>query len=245
MTAYAIDYQRERITIAADSGAFLPVRDAAPAPVGAVSKVHAFPHLRMVLFARGQHQIATAVAAMLHQDTQLQRVEDAAARLPDSLRMSVECYCEAVGIADPGAYGLSEIYLAGWSSSERRMRLWSVDNLDYQLQEAGERHGMVAVPRLPESALPVRSKGSSVELQLAALMLASQRHYTENPELGIALAGEIVITRITPDGISQRIVGKLPGETRDAALVARINSGDERVDVAAGLYRAAEMHPAA
>ena len=44
---------------------------------------------------------------------------------------------------------MSEIYLAGWSAGERRMRLWSVDNLGFKLQDGGAHYGMFLVPQLP------------------------------------------------------------------------------------------------
>jgi len=60
--------------------------------------------------------------------------------------------------------------------------------------------------------------------------------------LEIALAGEVVICRLTPNGISQRVIGKLPGATRDVEeLLARIDRGEERVSVVEGLYRVVEM----
>jgi hypothetical protein len=243
VTAFAIDWRPERLTIAADSAAFWPVRGKAPRPVGTVTKMHAFPHLRAVLFSRGQHSVASAVAAMLAQDAQLQSVEAAAARLPEMLRLSVGCYAEAVGIADPGEYAMSEIYLAGWSAGERRMRLWSVDNLGFKLQDGGAHYGMFLVPQLPAAAMPMLAK-CAVEQQLMGLMLAAHRFFAERPEIGMALGGEVVVCRLTPTSISQRVVGRLPGETRDAAFLARVERGEERVNVVDGLYKAAEMRQA-
>lgn len=238
MTAFAVSFSKSRVIVCADTLAYSPDRVEAK-PLGFFSKVFPLPHLKAVVFGRGMMQIPAAAALWLSLSPQINTIETAAAELQTALRDATERYCAEHDIADPTAYGMAEIALAGWSEAERRMKIFYYFNgTNYAMEEAGTEHyGMLSMPILPQ--MPPLS--GPIDKQLIAIMHAEQRYFADNAEEmgGARLGGEVQAWTITPEGISQRVIYKFNSYENDlhagAAVAQRIISGRETVDVAAGL----------
>ena len=65
------------------------------------------------------------------------------------------------------------------------MRLWSCDNLGYELQDGGSCYGVLSLPQIPDDAIPPLR--GAVDQQLAALVLAQcQRRLNPDPLVSIS-----------------------------------------------------------
>jgi hypothetical protein len=80
VTAFAIDFRRNRVIVAGDTLAYVPDRTEAR-PLGYFSKIFPVAHLKAVLFCRGQMQIGAAAALWLSLSPNINTIEDAAAEL--------------------------------------------------------------------------------------------------------------------------------------------------------------------
>lgn len=238
MTAYAVDFRPDWVTIAADTLMLVPDRHRVR-PLGHLSKVLPLAHLRAALLGRGMHQIPAGAHAVLGQNTALHSVEDAAAALPEVLRVVTEAYCSQVGIPDASAYGLAEVMLVGWSEAERRMRMWHCVNVDNYTtrDDQGRQYGLLPVPILPDAALPTLE--GTLDAQLVAMLLAEDRWFRDNPQImGAArLGGEVQCWTIDRAGLSMRVIYRWPDyeETRRGAVP------DAPVDLAAALFPSGEL----
>jgi hypothetical protein len=226
--------------VAGDTLAYMPDRHEVR-PLGFIQKVLPLPHLKAVLFSRGQYQILVTAYAGLLLIPQLIDIEDAAAALPAALQAATAWYCEQQGISeDPTSVGLLEAVLLGWSEREKRTRCWQFMNMrSYQAEDVGECYGMLAFPRIP-AKYQHAVKGAPTDRDLVRAVEAAGRYFVGEPEIncGARVGGEITCFDITPRGLTYRTLHKFADyeQTRHAAaaIVARIGRGE--LDIA-GLVR--------
>jgi hypothetical protein len=154
-------------------------------------------------------------------------------------------------IADPQDYALAEVAFCGYSEAERRMRLFYFNNSDnYESQDDGGQYYGAVLPMsiLPEDVMP--KLAGPVDAQLKAVMLAAQKFFVDRPDLmgGARMGGHVMVTAVTPLGISSRVIHEFADfkATRNAAaaIAARLLRGDEVVSVADGLTAAGDMQRA-
>jgi hypothetical protein len=235
VTGYAISFGRERVVIAADTAIYLPARPPAPQQVvGYTSKVYPLAHLRAAIFGRGVAQIIAETAMLVGLAPPLGTIEAVAEAMPSLLRATTERYCSLAGIDDPAKYLLGEVYLAGWSEAESRMRAYLWQNWDdWQQPRAPGDYGAFALPPLPDEEMPARR--GSLDAHLVAVMRAQRRFFEAHPEHGVVVGGEVQRWEITRMGISQRVIHRFPdfGRSLDADFAAPIN-------MAARLFTAGE-----
>jgi hypothetical protein len=235
MTAYAIDYRADKLTVASDTLGYLPDRREVK-PLGFICKVLHLPQIRAVMFGRGQQWITTQAVAALSISAQILAIEDAAEALPDILRKLTKQYAAAVGLAgDPGQLALLEITLAGWSEDQKRMRLWQFASYEgYTAHNEEDRNygGPHPWPLLPADFLPREAPSVSLERRMIATIKAIDSYFVAEPEMshGQRVGGEIALTEVTEFGISHRIVHRFDNyeQTRHAAaaVMGRLNRED-------------------
>ena len=104
------------------------------------------------------------------------------------------------------------------------MRLWLYNSYEgYQPQDdAGGFYGhLLSMPRLADRQLPREIGRLPVDKALIAAMQAERRLFAEHPEAvgGAIIGGEIVLSEITPQAVTQRVVHRFPdyAEMRHAA----------------------------
>jgi hypothetical protein len=246
MTAFAIDFQRDRVTVAGDTLGYIPSRDDLR-PLGFICKALPLPALKAVLFFRGQFEIAARAAMALTLSPHIISIEAAAAALPQCLTDISEIYADAHDLGDFTQIGLAEIVIAGWSEAEGRMRLWQfLSHEGYRGQDdGGAIYGVLAFPMLPQDYMPATQ--ATGDARLVEIIQAQGRFFAENVAMvgPLRLGGEILSTEITPGGISTRTLYRFPDyeETRHAAAatVARLLRGELSARVADGLVPADEM----
>jgi hypothetical protein len=248
MTEYAIGFGRKKVAIASDTLAYVPdLREVKP--LGFCSKVLAIPHLNAVLFSRGQYEIAVRAWAALMIPLTARTVEEAAAALPEMLRSISVDYCTKQGIDDYRDIGLLELAFVGFSTAKNRMRLWQFGNYqDYATHETPDWIGAAAWPTLSPSYMPAIA-GYPSDAQLVQIVKAVGAYFKAEPAVncGQRIGGEIVVTEITPSGITSRIVHRFADyevvRNTSAAVVSRYLRGDLSADgvVASGLVSVAEM----
>jgi hypothetical protein len=249
MSAFAIQFGAKRATIACDSLAYVPDRREVK-PLGFISKVLVLPHLKAVLFSRGQYEVLVRAWCDLMAAPDVSTIEQAAERLPGMLRIASDAYCAEQGIDDYREVGLLEAFMFGWSPAKRRMRGWQYLNYsDYDSQEIGEAHyGNMTLPALPKAHAPATA-GKTADDGLVESVLAVGRYFEAEPAVncGMRIGGEVIATNITPNGVSVRTLCRLPDyeQTRhaSAAFTARITRGDLDTTgaVAAGLVPMTEI----
>jgi hypothetical protein len=241
MTAFAIDFRRDRLTVAGDTLGYTPDRREVK-PLGYVSKILPIPHLKAVLLSRGMLAITAHAATQIMLSPTLFTLEAAAAALPGILSRVTDEYAAAVEMDDWRSLGLLEVVFGGWSEVEGRMRLWSLDSYaGYEARaDSGEQFGLLPFPRLPKPFMPVID-GDPADSDLVDIIQAAGRYFAE-PASGMAgarVGGEVLAIEITPGGMSQRTLHRFADyqETLHAAaaVVSRIERGDMHVDVAASL----------
>jgi hypothetical protein len=251
MTAYVLDLRRDRLTIGSDTCAYVVAE--AVRPLGFTSKVTPIPHLRAALCGRGILAIGYEAAMTLNLSAELQTFSQAAAALPDILRRVTSRYAAHVGIGDHRDTQIFEAIFCGWDAEQQRMRLLTFYN--YQGDDGygnGEdfppgAYGAVVMPVLPpDFALPPEAAKLSTTLRIRAGMEAARRYFLDN---GAAIVGgELVTTEITPQGITQQIIGQFEdfAQTRVAAgaVAARYLRGDATADVRDGLAAADDLQTA-
>lgn len=236
MTAFAIDFRRDRATVQADSLAYMPdLHDVRPLGVS-LNKVLTLPHLDAVLFGRGQMEIVVRAWVSLMLEPHISKtIEQAAARLTDILWNVTVDYADEHGF-DPGGAAVLECALVGWSKAEQRMRLWQYMSTDeYQGQDdAGQCYGVLPFPRLPDRYMPKLPPKPSAK-ELSRIIFSAGRYFEAHPELacGARVGGEIVQHVLTPQGISSKVIHKFADfesmRVASAAIVNRIDDG--RLDV--------------
>jgi hypothetical protein len=245
VTAFAIKFYRDIVSIASDTLAYMPDKTQAR-PLGFVNKVIAFPHHRAALFGRGQIQIIGDAAAAITISPELFSIEDIAERLPATLAEASELYCVRHHLDDWHTLGLAEVVLAGWSETESRMRMWLFNSYDrYKAQDdaAGFYGQLMTMPRLAnhERALDLLP----IDKALIAAMYAERKFFADYPQMvgGAMIGGEIVITEISPRTVSQRVAHRFPdySEMRiaAAAVVGRILR-EGAPDISLGIAHAGE-----
>lgn len=239
MTAYAIDFRRDRIQVACDSLAYAPDGDRIR-PLGSIAKVFALPHLRGALLGRGMMLIVWIAGARLLQRPDIVTIEDAAALLPAELARATDEYAKTANLAgDWRKMMLMEAVLCGWSERDGRMKLYTFNNYEnYAPQEdGGAFYGVLTLPNL-EALMP--TVAGPFEAQIVAIFQAFRRLFLKHPTAG-AVGGDVHFWNFDKTGMSQRVVWRFPDAERlqseGAALVSGMLAGEESVDVAAGLAR--------
>lgn len=236
MTAYAIGFSRKKVVAASDSLAYVPDRSDVK-PLGFCSKVLAIPHLNAAILSRGQYELAVRAWAALSLPITAQTLEEAAAALPDMLRSISVAYCDEHDLGDYRDVGLLELAFVGFSTAKNRMRLFQYRNYDdYATHEtpAGWT-GAVAWPSLPPAYMPAIA-GFPNDKQLVHIVQAVGRWFEAEPEIntGQRVGGEIIVTEITPAGISTRIVHRFEDfdvvRNTAAAVAGRYLRGDLSTD---------------
>lgn len=255
MTAFAIDFHPDRLTIASDTLGYIP-SGAGAKPAGFYDKVHQIPHLNAVIFARGQLWIAAWAAVHLAMGG-ANSLENAALSLPAALREITQKYAEIYGISDIANRGVAEVVFAGWSKADRRMKIWGFNNYeDYVQQEDGGRfYGFLTMPQLPEQ-MRRSSSTRPVDDQLVDAMKAERVYFATNSELmgGATIGGEVKAVEIRPEGISTRTLHRFEDFESTSHAVStvgqRILAGCEKLDLSDGLTpvdklrNSAEVEPA-
>jgi len=247
VTAFAVDFARDHLRIAADTLAYMPGR-AAVQPLGFVCKIIPLPQFQAVLISRGQLQITIEAAAELTLAVHLFSIETAAAALPDALTSAAMRYIAGQGVEDYA--GLSEVCLLGWSPAAGRMRAWQYSSYrDFKAEsEDGERYGVLSFPRVPPKFMPAVSSPASDEA-LIDIIRGVDRWFQADPGTNCnqRAGGEVLVVDITPDSMSSRTVHRFPDydcvRAQAEALTARIASGelDVRGVVRDGVVPGAEM----
>lgn len=128
------------------------------------------------------------------------------------------------------------------------MRLWLYNSYEgYQPQDdAGGFYGhLLSMPRLADRQLPREIGRLPVDKALIAAMQAERRLFAEHPEAvgGAIIGGEIVLSEITPQAVTQRVVHRFPdyAEMRHAAAaVAGRVLREGPPDISAGIGRVGE-----
>jgi hypothetical protein len=244
LTAYAVYLARERVVVASDTAAFLPDRRA-PRLLGHITKVLPLAHLRAAIFGRGMQMIITGAAGLVALSPNLDTIEKVAGAMPEALERATARYCLDAGIENHAAYGLVEACLAGWSETERRMRMWcwcNTEGWQPRDDDNGAQYGLVAMPRLPDTEMPPRR--GSLDAQLVAVMKAERQFFEANADWGVMVGGEVQAWDITRDGLRQRVIHRFPdyGRPHDGAdLLKRIMTGEEPFNLADQLFPTSEM----
>lgn len=248
MSAFAINFQRDTATIAGDTLAYVPDRNEVK-PLGFIAKILPLPHLKAVLFSRGQYEILVTAASRLFLSTQIMTIEGAAEALPAILWDATEQYSARHGIDDPTSVGLLEAALLGWSEAEQRMRVYQFLNYNgYEAQsDYGDSYGVLPFPRLPASYMPAIA-GTATDKHLVQVIQAADQYFRDEPAVncGARVGGEVVAFEITPHGMSQRTLHRFTDYQRvrhaSAAIVSRILRGDMDISrvVADGLVPISE-----
>lgn len=240
MTAFALHFQRDRLTIACDTLAYLPDQREAR-PLGYINKVLPLPHLKAVIFARGMWDLTCEAQLALLMNPTLRTIEDAAEALPKSLRYISEQFADRNDIDDYRTVAMLELVLAGWSESERRMKIYEFTNYtDYEpAADNGKFYGTLGFPNLPAEYIPPAS--GSVDRDLVNIILAAGRLFADHPvEMGGArVGGEILAYDVTPTQTTARHLYTFPDLAQlahaGAAVLARLVRGDLDVDIADAL----------
>ncbi len=247
MTAFAIDFQPQRLTIASDTLAYA-VGEGFTRPLGFIDKVLPVTRLNAVIFNRGQFQICVQAQAYLALAVDLKSLEEAAQALPAALRQITAAYAAQIGLDDACSHLVAEISFAGWSETDQRMKVWQfVNTEDFAPHEYGPaQYGLMTAPALPRGDWPAMA-GLSLERQLTELMKAERRLYEANPELvGHAIiGGEVRSLELTPEGMRTQTLHRFEDfeEIRHAgaAVAERINRGDFNPNTAAAFTRADDV----
>jgi hypothetical protein len=252
MSAFAFSYAHQRIVVAADSLAYIPDRVEVK-PLGFISKVLPLPHLKAVLFTRGQYTIAACAMAQLLLAPGIMTIEGAAAALPDILQDETEVNASLNGIGDPESLFMLEAVLCGWSEAKRRMRVWQFFNYEgFKPHTEGDGHYQLhAWPPLPATHAPKLAPGMDTDARLVATMQALRSYFEDvsDANCGARVGGEILSTEITPHGMCQRVLHRFSDyeQTRHAAaaVLSRVERGDLDISraVADGLAPMKEIAP--
>jgi len=242
MTAFTWRAEANRVVIASDTLGYTIT--SSPMPLGFISKVVPFPHLRAALYGRGVMAVLWTAAAHLALRADVTDVDSAVEALPDILRAVTDEYAAANDIDNHRELLLFEGYLAGYSDSRRRFvvaRFTSTD--DYEpLWGENEMGSLRAVPTLPDAYVPREAAGKPVETQLVAIMTAMRSFFADHPEVVPAvIGGEVQLTEVTRQGVTSRIVHRFSDfeQTRIAAtaVAGRVARGDLDIDIAADMAR--------
>jgi hypothetical protein len=241
MTAFSIDLQPRRLTVASDTLAYL-VGPHEAKPLGTLAKVIPLPHIRAVVFARGMWQLQVGAAMALYASPQLQTIELAAEALPGILDGLSVAYAEQNDLGDYTQVAMLEFVLAGWSEAEQRMRVFTFNNYQgYAPQhDEGRLQGLLPFPSLPPERFPATSELTPEETHVAIIQ-AIGRLFADYPsEMGGArVGGEVVSWTITPEGMEQRTLHRFADydetQAAGAAVAARVFRGELPVDVKGGL----------
>jgi len=252
MTAFAVDFQRDRLVVAGDTLGYTPDRVEAR-PLGYIPKVIPLPHVRGVIFGRGMQAIVVRAAAYLMLSPALYTIEAAAEALPNALYEISEEYADQVGLIDWRSVGLLECVLAGWSEAEGRMRMWSFASYERYKPYADHgaaNYGLLQFPRLPAKYAPCTDGMTRDESLVAIIEGAGQLFADPAAQMGGArVGGEVIAIEVRPHGMSQRTLYRFPDYEEmmhaGAATTGRFERGDLDVDIAAGLVPIAEAVDAA
>src|SRR5262249_20419559 len=141
-------------------------------PLGFIQKVLPLPRLPAVIFSRGQYEICVRATVDLMHCAALRDADGAADMLPEILRRATAKYCAAQGIPNRRGMLICEVVFAGWSGSQRQMRLWQFQNVsDYTPHEATKwAGGLHAYPPVPDRFKPRLSAKQSLDAQLVAIV---------------------------------------------------------------------------
>lgn len=240
MTAFFVDFRRDRIAIGSDTIGYSV--GAETAPMGFVSKVTLLPRLRAAIFGRGITAIGLRAAFVLMLSPHAHRFGEAAEMLPDVLREATEEWAAEAGIDDHRDAQAYEAFFAGFDPEQGRCRLLAAYNYnDFSIEEMpATASGAAVLPALPPEFVP-NLAGMSIERQAIAGLQAARQYIESDQERsrGVIIGGEVELTEITERGISTAVVGTLPGYSQlrhaSAAVAARYLRGELDVDVRDGL----------
>jgi hypothetical protein len=205
MTAAALNFYSDRVTICADTSVY----DDLGQSVGHNAKVYALPHLRALFFARGKLSITTGIVTGLLLSPHIHSYDEAASAIGDLYRETADAWCAATGF-DRTGQRLHEGMLAGWSESERRMRLVfhsCIDNFEPHFEDAYG--GPIAWPRVPAEFVPQARSTDTTDDRLRGILLGIDRWCVENAEAagGVRLGGAMLLADLTETGITYRTIG--------------------------------------
>jgi hypothetical protein len=211
MTAFALDYRADQLTVAADSRIYHGTTT-----IGHGAKIHALPHLRSVLLMRGLQQVTHGAVARLLLDPQILSIEDAARKLPAILTELADNVLASLGYEQIGENNaeICQAVLVGWSAAEQRMRMFAfVSNDNYEAHDTYDRSysGVAAWPNIPASYMPLDRAADSMDTKLTAVLRAVDKFCEENPEHvgGARLGGMIQKTVVTESTISTTAIGTI------------------------------------
>lgn len=234
MTAYVFDRRDpKRLLIGSDTLGYTPGER--PKPLGFSGKVIPVPHLRGVLCGRGMMAIGVSAAAHLMAEPSVVTFVDVLEVLPPILTRCTADYAVQYYIPDPDSLMLYECIWAGWNDGEGRMEVVAFRNYEQYKPIRGDAKSTVsAIPELPREYVPANLAGAAPDRMIVELMKAERRYLAEHPDVVPAIiGGEVVITEITPNGISSRIVHQFEdfAQMRHAAAAVRgrILRGDDDV----------------
>lgn len=202
MTAFALDFRRDRIRIACDTAIYIPGAESAVA-VGFTDKMIPITRLNAVVFARGQLLLCVQAAAQLMLAIELKTLEAAAAALPALLRGLAAQYGKDQNIDDIESRNVLEFTLAGWSESEQQMKLWQFMSVrgfaPYENQESD--YGFLTVPFLPREYTP-DGADITIEQRLVLAMMGERDFFARNAHLvgGAMIGGEVRLFDIQRGG---------------------------------------------
>jgi hypothetical protein len=227
MTALAVDYRADRVSIAADSLCYLDTAE----PVGSVTKVYQIPHLRAVFFGCGKMVLMVRALTNLMLRPELTTIEQAAEALPDILRRVTEAYIDRNDLDDDDdkLKFMTFCAIAGWSDAEQRMRLIAFrSDQDYrQLLEADRAYGgPYSWQPLDPAYMPLDRAADTLDQKLAGVIKGMARFCEDHPDVvqNHRMGGQITVTEVTQDEIAYRVIDKF--DDYDAMLKAAIAETD-------------------
>jgi hypothetical protein len=192
--------------------------------------------------------IAINLAAHLNTQMLISDYDTAAMVIPRLCRTISEAYAEAQGIEHHEELLMAEIFWAGWSRQDERMKVLQFCNYsDFEPEEAPQRDGRWAkvIPDLPQDYVPAGLANQPASVQATRLLLALRQHNEDHAEEGLPpIGGYVVVTEVTPTAIQSAVTHKFEDAEQmfhaSSATLARLERGDLVVDVGQGLYAVAE-----
>lgn len=247
MTAFVFD-QREpekRLLIGSDTLAY--TTHATPKPAAFVSKVHPLPILRAAVCAQGMTIYAVNAAAALALREDVMDFDDAVLAMPPILREINNRVAVQYGIEEPDELMLCNVMLCGFSPKHGRALVYAYRNYEHfePVEPDLKYKGMSSLPTLAANYLPTGMAGKPPEKQIVACMVAMQQYIAENPHvIPATIGGEIVLTEITPQGVSSRVAHQYAdyAQTKAAAsaVLARLVRGDDELPDINDWFKAAD-----
>jgi hypothetical protein len=210
LTGFFIDLTKpdERVLIAADTLMYT-VADR-HAPIATANKVIPFDHIPGALFGAGMHEIVLRAAAGLLQGPEIVTSEDVIAALPAILRSVTEEFCVERSIEDPASLMLLEAVWIGLDANSGKFEMTTFPNHENNYEPKRGFTGLIGLPNIPPAYVPPGFGAiTSPEVRALAAMRAIRRFTQDHGAmLGMPpIGGEIMLTEITSEGVSDRVIG--------------------------------------